>query len=105
VRAIARTLCFFVGVSVSWMEDAVVGVEAPPPPVLVAERRKFLQLHCRRLKLPGGEGSFSLTSPALGSRCFMLVRMWVMCLVRERFSAIDLKGFEASPSDEISKER
>ncbi|CAN6849168.1 unnamed protein product [Brassica oleracea] len=32
----------------------------------------------------------------------MLVRMWVMCLVRERFSAIDLKGFEASPSDEIS---
>ncbi|CAN6876225.1 unnamed protein product [Brassica oleracea var. botrytis] len=35
----------------------------------------------------------------------MLVRMWVMCLVRERFSAIDLKGFEASPSDEISIER
>ncbi|WZZ31320.1 hypothetical protein YC2023_014721 [Brassica napus] len=100
------------GVSVSWMEDAVVGVEgtveattALPPPVLVAERRKFLQLRRRRLKLLGGEGSFSLTSPALGSRCFMLVRMWDMCLVRERFSTIDLKGFEASPSDEISKER
>ncbi|KAH0896223.1 hypothetical protein HID58_045791 [Brassica napus] len=68
------------GVSVSWMEDAVVGVEgtsrfreveattALPPPVLVAERRKFLQLRRRRLKLLGGEGSFSLTSPALGSR-------------------------------------
>ncbi|CAN6840826.1 unnamed protein product, partial [Brassica oleracea] len=105
VRAVAGTLCFFVGVSVSWMEDAVVGVEALPPPVLVAERRKFLQLRRRRLKLLGGEGSFSLTSPALGSRCFMLVRMWDMCLVRERFSTIDLKGFEASPSDEISKER
>ncbi|KAF3597586.1 hypothetical protein DY000_02026298 [Brassica cretica] len=83
----------------------VEATTASSPPVLVAERRKFLQLRRRRLKLPGGEGSFSLTSPASGSRCFMLVRMWVMCLVRERFSAIDLKGFEASPSDEISIER
>ena len=77
---------------------------APSLPILIAERRKFLQFRRRRLKLPGGEGSFSLMSPASGSWCFMLVRMWVMCLVRERFSAIDLKGFEASPSDEISIE-
>ncbi|CAN6936085.1 unnamed protein product, partial [Brassica oleracea var. botrytis] len=104
VHTIIGALCFFVGVSVSWREDAVVGVEAPSLPILIAERRKFLQFRRRRLKLPGGEGSFSLMSPASGSWCFMLVRMWVMCLVRERFSAIDLKGFEASPSDEISIE-
>ncbi|CDY44431.1 BnaC07g24690D [Brassica napus] len=42
VRVVAGALCFFVGVSVSWRENAIVGVEAPPPPVLVAERRKFL---------------------------------------------------------------
>ena len=63
---------------------------ALPPPVLIAERRKFLQLRRRRLKLPGGEGSVSLTSPASGSRCCLFARVWVMVMVRERFSAIDL---------------
>ncbi|KAL0705815.1 hypothetical protein Bca4012_072240 [Brassica carinata] len=58
---------------------------APPPPVLVAERRKFLQLRRRRLKLPGCEGSVILTSPASGSRCCLFARVWVMVMVRERF--------------------
>ncbi|WZZ38258.1 hypothetical protein YC2023_034517 [Brassica napus] len=44
-----------------WCEDAEVCMSgeveaklAPPPPVLVVERRKFLQLHRRQLKFPGG---------------------------------------------------
>ena len=61
-----------------------------PLPVLVAERRNFLQLCRRWLKLPGGEGSVSLTSPALVSRCCLFARVWVMVMVRERFSVIDL---------------
>ena len=48
-----------------WFRE-VEATSDPPPPVLVAERRKFLQLRRRRLKLPGGEGSVSLTSPASG---------------------------------------
>nr|VDD27909.1 unnamed protein product [Brassica oleracea] len=63
---------------------------APPLPVLVAERRKFLQLRRRRLKLPGSEGSVSLTLSASVSRCCLFARVWVMVIVRERFSAIDL---------------
>ncbi|CAN6861559.1 unnamed protein product [Brassica oleracea] len=77
-------------------DDRVLGfreVEAMivlPLPVLVAERRKFLQLRRRWLKLPGGEGSVSLTSPVLVSRCCLFARVWVMVMVRERFSVIDL---------------
>ncbi|KAF3573192.1 hypothetical protein F2Q69_00062344 [Brassica cretica] len=51
--------------SSTWEVEATI---APPSPVLVAEKRKFLQLRRRRLKFPGGEGSVSLTSPASGSR-------------------------------------
>ncbi|WZY73352.1 hypothetical protein YC2023_005592 [Brassica napus] len=57
-RADAGAPCFF-------MQAIVEATTAPPTPALVAERWKFLQLRRLWLKLPGGEGSFSLTSPAL----------------------------------------
>ncbi|KAF3588588.1 hypothetical protein F2Q69_00028677 [Brassica cretica] len=77
---------------------------APPPPVLVAERRKFLQLRRRRLKLPGCEGSVILTSPASGYRCCLFARVWVMVMEGEEDSWFRwrLEGIMSSGETRVS---
>ncbi|WZZ32072.1 hypothetical protein YC2023_015473 [Brassica napus] len=55
---------------------------APSPPALFSGSWRLLQLRRRRFLSPGGEGSLSLASPALGvSVCWIGFgsRLWLVC--------------------------